>query len=225
MDFDQFSENYDECLKSQINISGEDTEYFDIYKVNTLMDFYFKGVNDVNVLDYGCGIGKLSFLIAEKSSGIHVTGYDISKKSIENATARNSHENLSFTTDLTQEREFDFIIVSNVFHHILSGERMKILEELKSKLKKEGKIIVIEHNPLNPITRYVVKNCAFDVNAEIITLREFIALGKKVGLSVFDKRYIVFFPSFLKVLRPLEKKLGFFPLGAQYVLVFSPYET
>jgi len=39
--------------------------------------------------------------------------------------------------------------------------------------------------------------------------------------QVQQKRYIVFFPKFLKLFRKAEHSLGFLPLGAQYMLVLE----
>ena len=75
---------------------------------------------------------------------------------------------------------------------------------------------MFEHNPLNPITQYIVKNCPFDKDAQLIKQGCCIQLLKTSGLGLAEKRYIVFFPRILKSLRSLEKYLSSLPLGAQY---------
>jgi len=221
VNFDGYADNYDDCLNKQLGISGEDSEYFDCYKVNCLNEFCVQGAKGLDILDYGCGIGKLSFLFARNLPDSEVTGFDISNACIDNAEKQNTFQNLSFTIDATSLQKYDYIIVSNVFHHITPEKRVNVLKQLRTHLKERGQIVIFEHNPFNPVTRYAVKNCDFDEDAVLITLREFIQLGKKANLQVFDKRYIVFFPSFLSALRPLEKRLGFCPFGAQYMLSFS----
>ena len=36
-------------------------------------------------------------------------------------------------------------------------------------LKNDGQLIIFEHNPLNPITRKIVKECEYDEDAILLT--------------------------------------------------------
>ena len=111
--------------------------------------------------------------------------------------------------------------MANVFHHVEPIERKETLLKIKMLLKPGGKIIIFEHNPLNPVTRYIVSQCPFDKDAEIILRRKFLKLTADCGLKTDGKKYILFFPWSPKIFRKMEKLLGFMPLGAQYMLVLT----
>lgn len=130
-------------------------------------------------------------------------------------------KNIYFIDELSEKQKYNFIIAANVFHHIKLAERKDALLKLKKLLKPSGKIIIFEHNPLNPITRRIVKECSFDKDAEIILRGEFIKLAEACDLKTELKRYIVFFPWASNLLRNLEHLLKFVPLGAQYMLVLK----
>ena len=46
---------------------------------------------------------------------------------------------------------------------------------------------------------------------------------KKTRLQVVMQEYRVFFPAFLKILRPSEQFLKWFPLGGQYFVIAKKY--
>ncbi len=82
------------------------------------------------VLDVGCGIGFISFVLS--SNGSLVTGIDNNYDQIRIANSRYKHNNLSFvfgdvTTALPDE-QFDIVVMSNVLEHI--SDRVKLLKNL-----------------------------------------------------------------------------------------------
>jgi hypothetical protein len=40
-----------------------------------------------------------------------------------------------------------------------------------SRLKEDGHFIIFEHNPINPVTRHLVKNCPFDADAVLLSTK------------------------------------------------------
>jgi SAM-dependent methyltransferase len=151
-----------------------------------------------------------------------VVGFDISKKSVAIAREKFTHvDNLQFDDQLPAQGCYDVILVANVFHHIPLEDRLEILVDLKHRLKPDGRIVVFEHNPLNPLTRYTVNACPFDADAVLVWPNAFIRLARRVGIEVDQKRYIVFFPGFLKIFRRIESHLGWLPIGAQYMLTLK----
>jgi hypothetical protein len=59
----------------------------------------------------------------------------------------------------------------------------------------------------------------FDRDARLLTLRAARQLLARPPLRIVRAAYVVFFPRPLRALRPLEARIGWLPLGAQYVLV------
>jgi len=222
VDFDDCSQEYIELLNASIRLSGEKASYFDIYKLNCVKRWACRPQRLSMTLDFGCGIGRLSNLLARTYPRSKVYGYDISLRSIKLAREKWGHlKNLVFDSRLPDAGLCDLITAANVFHHIRREDRRKILIQLRTLLKPDGTIALFEHNPFNPLTLHVVKNCPFDADANLISLGQFVKLALDSGLKVYRKRYIVFFPKPLQFLRKLEPFLGFLPLGAQYMLILK----
>lgn len=222
VDFDKVASSYRQLLTASVRFSGEEDEYFDHYKLDCLKRWLLNSGQRARVLDFGCGIGKLAGLIAAAYPQSHVSGYDVSSKSIE--VARRQWEgtrNLSFGTGFEEGSSYDLITAANVFHHIRPNDRENVLTLLLGKLARRGMLVIFEHNPFNPLTRHVVRNCAFDADAHLISLGGFVRLALQCQFRVVQKRYIIFFPGFLKMFRKLEPSLDFLPMGAQYMLVLG----
>jgi 2-polyprenyl-3-methyl-5-hydroxy-6-metoxy-1,4-benzoquinol methylase len=220
--FDKYVGSYKSLLDSCIGLSGEKSEYFDHYKVDFLKRWIPMRDQEVDILDFGCGMGGISSLIAQAYPRSKVHGYDPSRKSIDFAREKwNAIENVEFKSGLLGTNYYDLIVIANVFHHIKPEERREMLILLKSFLKPDGNIVIFEHNPINPLTSYVMKTCPLDINARPIHLFQFVKLGRSCGLNVYLKRYIVFFPRALSFLRRFEPLMGYVPLGAQYSLILG----
>ena len=81
---------------------------------------------------------------------------------------------------------------------------------------------IFEHNPLNPVSRYIVATCPFDENAVLIPGPRFAERQRRAGFREVDVAYTGFFPGALRGLRPIEPLLRWLPLGAQYYTFARP---
>ena len=79
--------------------------------------------------------------------------------------------------------------------------------------------MIYEHNPFNPMTLHAVNTCPFDANAVLLKRSQVRNILREAGMEVVKQEYRVYFPAFLKLLRPLEKYLVRLPLGAQHFVV------
>jgi 2-polyprenyl-3-methyl-5-hydroxy-6-metoxy-1,4-benzoquinol methylase len=217
-EFDSFSENYEQILDRSIRISGEGGEYFAGLKaryVSAVVGGTFSG----SILDFGCGVGLLAGLLQKQVPSAQLHGYDVSRDSIERVRSANACRGV-FTWQKTElRRNYDVIVISNVMHHIAPADRRGTIVELEARLAPGGKLVLFEHNPANPLTRWVVGHCPFDKNAHLLWPREARACFAAAGLKILRKDYVVFLPRPLARFRPVESLLGWCPLGAQYVLV------
>ncbi len=219
---DEYFSSYEGLLDSSIAFSGESHEYFDRYKINCIDRYFGKQSTIKNILDFGCGTGRFTASFSQMYLDSMVYGYDVSKKAISIAKTKNKElKNQKFVNHLVDDIKFDLITAINVFHHIKKDKRKGELKRLKGMLNTDGHIVIFEHNPFNILTQYIVKRCPLDNDAELIPYRQLEKLALSCSLKVSLKRYIIFFPHFLKILRPVEHYLGPIPLGAQYMAVFS----
>ncbi len=95
---------------------------------------------------------------------------------------------------------------------------MPLLREMARVTRPGGLIVLFEHNPLNPLTRKAVRGCEFDRDANLLTRRTGSRLLAQAGLTEPDGRYILFFTRESGLLRRIERRLGWLPLGAQYAV-------
>ena len=95
------------------------------------------------------------------------------------------------------------IILSNVIHHVKSGERNNLFKKIYNLLDDNGSLLIYEHNR-NPLTLKVVANCEFDIDAELINKKNLIKLCNENNFKLQKSGYIHFFPSKLKFFFNLE---------------------
>ena len=114
------------------------------------------------------------------------------------------------------EGTFGAVVLANVLHHVPPENRRGLMKSVARLLAPEGKAVVFEHNPFNPLTRKVVRECEFDENAILLRPRETKHLLYDAGLENVKRDFIVFFPRPLAALRGMESWLRWVPMGAQY---------
>jgi 2-polyprenyl-3-methyl-5-hydroxy-6-metoxy-1,4-benzoquinol methylase len=217
-EFDSFAANYQELHNASIRLSGESSEYFAAYKAKFIArNIAIRPTR--KILDYGCGVGLVCSQLKRHLPGARVDGFDVSKVSLDqiNPALREQGVFTSNVSDL--EHDYDTVVMANVLHHIEPAARQAAVSEAVGLLNRGGNLVVFEHNPAHPLTRRVIKQCAFDENAILLPPREsrgYLAAGGLVGIR---RHYIVFFPRALKWFRPMEEILRWCPAGAQYALI------
>lgn len=222
VDFDKYAESYRTNLNNCFTPFHTTDIFFDKYKVRCIKEWVAENNEAYYILDYGCGVGKIARLLAKEYPKSSIYGWDISKESL-NVARRESSEfaNLHFVDKLSESQKYDFLVVTMVFHHIEPNLRADILKQMKNLLKPGGKIVIFEHNPLNPATQYIVKTCPSDADAKLILRQKFIKLATSCGYKVELKRHILFFPWPSEFLWKVENFLRFLPFGAQYMVVMA----
>jgi len=217
INFDDFSSDYEnKILKSFGNIDSN-VSYYHSGKAKIAKRELASSPN--KILDFGCGIGSMLKFLKENFNYSKFYAYDESLKSLEHVKIKYPDVNCIHSLD-TMEK-FDLIFVSNVIHHVKSSERNDFFKKIYSLLDDNGRLLIYEHNPYNPITLKVVANCEFDIDAELINKKNLIKLCNENDFKLQKSGYIHFFPSKLKFFFNLEKYLKWFFLGAQYFCIFK----
>lgn len=221
-EFDKFAGNYHESLRKSLAVTRTSDEYQAEYKVRLLKNRLAQGVSGLNVLDFGCGVGLSLPYLLEQFSGSKIFATDVSEVSLDMVRARFPQVTIVGSALNTIEK-FDLIFMSTVLHHITSSVRVENLKRLRANLKPDGRLVVIEHNTYNPLTRRIVSNCPMDADAELISMRDIKKLlGASCGFKIRETGYCSFFPEPLKVLAKLDRVLKKIPLGGQYFVVATP---
>lgn len=219
--FDQFAETYREAHTQNIKrISGTDSFYFAEYKVRELLRF--ERNIQATILDLGCGDGTTEVFFEKYFPLLKVNGIDVSEKSIDEARKKKL-KNAVFQTYAGvlipfNDESFDIVFVAGVLHHIDDLKQPSIVNELFRVLKPGGRLYLFEHNPLNPLTRYLVNTCEFDKGVQLLSGKNCKGLLQKGGFRIQSLNYTIFFPRrfFFKILIGLEKFLRRVPFGGQY---------
>jgi SAM-dependent methyltransferase len=223
-EFDKFADEYYAALVAGIALSGETPEYFSEYKIADIARECpaQAGSQDgsVRMLDFGAGIGNSVPFVRKHFATAELTCLDPSQRSLDVAGRRFADQARYVHFDGAAipfpQNHFDVAYAMCVFHHIDHADHGRLLRELIRVLKPGGSLFIFEHNPLNPLTVRVVNTCPFDENAHLIKGPELRRRMLEAGFSQARTRYRVFFPHFLRGLRPLEGALAWLPLGGQY---------
>jgi SAM-dependent methyltransferase len=214
-EFDRYARLHGESIRA----SGEEPAYFAASKA-AYVARAVAGQPPARLLDFGCGIGGTLGFLREELPGTKLHGMDVSPESL--AMAGQAHPDVALNLIegdrlAMDDDTVDVAVAACVFHHIPPVERANWLSELRRVLKPGGRLFVFEHNPWNPLTQKVVRDCEFDEDAILLSSIETRGLLRDAGFSGTHVDYTIFFPHALAALRPLERLLTRVPMGAQYV--------
>jgi SAM-dependent methyltransferase len=222
--FDQVADEYYALHARNIRYSGESPEFFAEYKVKDVAAVMADAAQKpLQILDFGAGVGNSLPYWRRYFPKSAIVGADVSSRSLALAVQR--FPGLAAPVVFDGERlpfgdaSFDAAFAANVFHHIDPSEHDKHLRDLFRVLRPGGIFFLFEHNPSNPLTVHAVDTCEFDRDAQLVPPRSARRRLRSAGFDPIEIRYRIFFPHFVRALRPLEKFLTALPLGAQYCAI------
>ena len=220
-DFDELAKNYDAELKTSLGIfAGNNIDKFARYKIDALALFC---KSPQSILEFGCGTGRNLPFLRQKFPNAQIFASDISEKSLE--IAKNDNPSVIFAKiDSPKEladahKDIELVFVSGVFHHIPFEEHKNYFEALNKILAQNGKIVIFEHNPHNPLTSRIFKNSKIDLGCKMLSPKY---LKKTLERANFGKINIYFTLFFLwrnAFFCFLEKFLFCCPFGGQYFII------
>jgi SAM-dependent methyltransferase len=227
-EFDKHAARYDGGLDNPVKrLMGNSADQFIAVKARWLLRRE-KGLRTgrLRMLDYGCGAGDLMRVLAGLGARASFTGCDVSQGMLDEA-ARRWPSALGPAPALARQEgartpfddgRFDIATISAVLHHVPPAERSAVYGELARLLKPGGRVYVFEHNPRNPLVRYVVARTPIDANAILLDSRE--VRHGLLGSARYelDTDYLMFMPPSLPFLRGVDRALAWLPLGAQYAV-------
>jgi SAM-dependent methyltransferase len=214
-EFDQFASQYDHVLGEAIPEALNEDGYFAEYKI-ALMASRFGNRKPARILDFGCGAGRSLPYLEQYFPDAELFGYDLSSASLEIAAKHTPRARLFSDWGEIADMHFDAIVAANVFHHIPVAQRREALVKCRQILAEGGQMFLFEHNPFNPLTRWIFERCPFDVDAEMLNMRSALELSREAGFNSEQHGYTLFFPRQLAFMRRIEPWLKRIPFGAQY---------
>lgn len=221
--FDTHADEYSEEIDKTLNQYGANHDFFMQHKtwlIEKLLKEYQYQISDLDLLDVGCGVGKLHAYLKDKFNT--VSGIDISKGSID--VARRTYPDLRYDVYdghkiPYDDNSVDMTLAAGVFHHVLPQERSELASEMLRVLKPGGLSMVIEHNPYNPVTRRIVNNCPIDEGVILLKPSELRNLFTSPDSEGVHTRSILSVPPTNKVLKKIDGIFGYLPFGAQIYMI------
>lgn len=223
-EFDAYSEGYRDAVEESIAFSGTGLDFFTRAKADALLELAAARVGPpqgLGFLDVGCGPGETDRFLEGRVA--RLAGVDVAPEMVVQARERSPWaEYRDYSTGEPipfEDGSFDVSFAICVFHHVARDQRPPLLREMARVTRPGGLIALFEHNPLNPLTRKAIRDCEFDRDADLLSRRTAARLLAQAGLAEPEGRYILFFTRESGLLRGIERRLGWMPLGAQYAVV------
>lgn len=141
------SEFYDNFIAYQIK-SGINDRIYNLYKRLCKIGLS----NDADILEIGCGIGSLTYLISRKIGQGRIVAVDISPKSIEYAKTHLARPNLFFYSAGILEFEpdikhFDKILLFDVIEHIPEKDHENLFNKIHNWMHDNSLLLINLPNP------------------------------------------------------------------------------
>jgi SAM-dependent methyltransferase len=219
-EFDSYAGSYSELLRDPMRDRFGDAIWFHRRKWDLVRSFLAAGRLDparMEWLDVGCGEGTFIELAGrnfKRAAGCDPSPRMISGSSLYEVRVQNSPADLPYP-----DESFDFVSAVCVYHHVELEDRPKLTRSIRRVLRPGGVACIIEHNPINPVTRMIVRRCPVDRNARLLGASQTRELMRTAGLKVMDQRYFLYLPKPLfRYFGQAEQFLKAVPLGGQYAL-------
>jgi len=221
--FDAYKDSYQREIESSIAFSGCDLDFFTRVKAERLVNLANRWLGEprnLRVLDIGCGVGLTDKHLCGRFGALW--GVDISPGCLASAARRNPSVKYELSDGATlpfADGSFDLSFTICVLHHVPPALWSTFISEMRRVVAPGGLSVIMEHNPLNPLTRYVVSRCVFDADAVLLSRRRAVHLFQAAGFEVLDKSSFLLFPWRGRAFQSVERLFGHLPLGAQYNVV------
>jgi ubiquinone/menaquinone biosynthesis C-methylase UbiE len=227
-EFDEHATGYDGGIDNSVKSMMGDADSFIAVKARWLIR-HEPGLRtgSLRLLDYGCGAGDLMRVLAGMGARATFTGCDVSAGMLAEAGRRwptafgpaPELEPQEGARTPFADGQFDVAVISAVLHHVPPAERPAVYAELGRVLRPGGRLYVFEHNPRNPLVRYVIARTPIDADAILLDVREVMQGLLGAGRYELATDYLMFMPPGMVFLNVVDRALAWLPLGAQYAVV------
>jgi SAM-dependent methyltransferase len=220
VDFNKYSESYEQAVQEALPGRHVNAEVFARTKAAhlvALVDRHLGRLRERSVLDVGCGVGVTDRFLVDRFGS--VSGVDTADALVAAAAAANpgvAYRSYDGTRLPYDNDAFDVAFAICVLHHVDPPSWDHVVAEMGRVTSPGGLVVIFEHNPLNPLTRRVVRNCEFDVGVELLRIKQADEVFQRCGLPIVERRFITFLPFAGRIAMAAESALRRLPFGAQY---------
>jgi SAM-dependent methyltransferase len=220
--FDTYADSYQAAVDASVGFACQDLAFFTAAKAFHLLRLagtLDRPLKTCDVLDVGSGTGVTDQLLTGHVGRIE--GVDVSEAMVEQASRRNPgchYQRYDGRRLPFEPGRFDMAFAICVLHHVPPAQWNEFVAELWRAVRPGGLAVVIEHNPVNPLTRRAVRDCEFDADAVLLSPRRVRQAFQISGAGQASVEYILFAPFGQQRVRQLERSLRWLPLGAQYLV-------
>jgi SAM-dependent methyltransferase len=114
----------------------------------------------------------------------------------------------------------DLITAVCIFHHVEEHDRLPLLLDMVRVLRPGGLFAMIEHNPWNLATQWIVRRSPVDENAHLLFPGRSRRLLRRAGLQIEAEEFFLYLPEKLYLrFGAIESGLRKVPLGGQYLML------
>jgi SAM-dependent methyltransferase len=220
-EFDAYARDYAELIRDPIRERfAAEGRFFVERKLQVICGFYSGlkvDTHRLHWLDVGCGGGDL--LRTGRPLFARSVGCDPSPGMLQSCADLEVRLQPAIAKIPYDANSFDFVTTVCVYHHVSEEDRPLLTSEVLRVLRPGGVLAVIEHNPLNPVTRLIVARTPVDANAKLLTAAAARRLISSAGARVLQTRYFLLLPERVyKSFNAIEVALAGLPLGGQYAV-------
>tara|TARA_B100001057_G_scaffold501302_1_gene623607 strand:+ start:24787 stop:25542 length:756 start_codon:yes stop_codon:yes gene_type:complete len=198
--------------------------HFWLYDYQLLHDYIahkVESIKSTNILDFGCGDGKLINEL-KKNKSYKTCGYEISKKAAAFFKSFNPEIDLIQNEDELNRFEnfFDTVIFSEVIEHIPDQEVNNVINKIYQCLKKNGYLIVSAPHKNLPVHKKHYRHYDFKKLLDNFDQKQFELIEKrflfkstilkKIVRKIFFNRFFIFNSNFLFKMYYKLNKIYFF---------------
>ena len=233
--FDLVARDY-ERIHNRSLPPGVSSDEFVAQKAAVLAEWICAGYRgrELRYLDFGCGNGRLFRNLLDSRvlqpilarGHLRLFGFDTSRASLREAEQIAGAGRVALADDFDRfprDVRFDFVVSCNVFHHIPPPGRPAAVERLRNRTAPGARVVIWEHNPLNPVTRVLIDICPFDREARLLRMSAARRLFER-SFRYREHAYVNVLPPRLHRFQPvrrLERMLRHVPTGTQYWVMFA----
>jgi SAM-dependent methyltransferase len=225
-EFDAYARDYADLIRDPIRERfATESRFFAERKLQVIRGFYSRlkvDTHRLQWLDVGCGRGDL-LRVGRPFFG-RCVGCDPSPGMLQLCPDLEVRQQPAIDQIPYGANSFDFVTTVCVYHHVAEKDRLLLMKEVLRVLRPGGVFSVIEHNPLNPVTRLIVSRTPIDANAKLLTASATRRLITSAEARVLQTRHFLFLPERIhKYLGLIEGALACVPLGGQYAVFGMGY--